>query len=35
LGLAIVKNAILLHHGEISVRSRVGGGTEFLFSLPK
>jgi two-component system OmpR family sensor kinase/two-component system phosphate regulon sensor histidine kinase PhoR len=35
LGLAIVKNAILLHKGEISVRSRVGGGVEFLFSLPK
>lgn len=35
LGLAIVKNAILLHKGEISVRKRVGGGVEFLFSLPK
>lgn len=35
LGLAIVKNAILLHKGEISVRNRVGGGVEFLFSLPK
>lgn len=35
LGLSIVKNAILLHKGEISVRNRINGGIEFLFSLPK
>lgn len=35
LGLSIVKNAILLHKGEISVRNRPEGGIEFLFTLPK
>jgi two-component system, OmpR family, phosphate regulon sensor histidine kinase PhoR len=35
LGLSIVKNAIMLHKGEISVRNRPEGGLEFLFSLSK
>ncbi len=35
LGLAIVKNAVVLHKGDISARNRNGGGTEFLFTLPK
>lgn len=35
LGLSIVRNAILLHKGEISVRNIPSGGVEFVFSLPK
>ena len=35
LGLSIVKNAVLLHRGEISVRTRAGGGTEFIIILPE
>ena len=35
LGLSIVKNAVLFHHGEISAKNRKEGGLEFLFSLKK
>lgn len=35
LGLSIVKNAVLLHKGEISARNKPEGGIEFLFSLGK
>ncbi|MBD8349630.1 sensor histidine kinase [Dysgonomonas sp. HGC4] len=35
LGLSIVKNAVLLHKGEIQVKNRLDGGLEFLFSLMK
>lgn len=35
LGLSIVRNAILLHKGEIQAKNREGGGLEFLFTLRK
>lgn len=35
LGLSIVKNAVLFHSGDISVRNRKEGGLEFLFTLKK
>ena len=34
LGLSIVKHALTLHGGEVSVVSRVGGGTTFRFEVP-
>lgn len=33
LGLSIVRNAVLFHGGNISVRNRKEGGLEFLFTL--
>lgn len=35
LGLSIVRNAVLFHGGDISVRNRKEGGLEFLFTLAK
>jgi len=35
LGLAIVKNGVLFHKGEISVKTPISGGGEFLFSICK
>ncbi len=35
LGLSIVKNAILLHNGNVQVKNHIGGGLEFLFTLKK
>src|SRR5690554_3258929 len=35
LGLSIVKNALSLHKGFITVKNRVDGGLEFLMKLPK
>jgi signal transduction histidine kinase len=34
LGLAIVKKVVNDHGGEISVRNRIGGGTEFSITMP-
>lgn len=35
LGLSIVKNSVLFHHGEISVKNVRGGGLRFIFTLAK
>jgi signal transduction histidine kinase len=35
LGLAIVKKLVELHHGKIAVKSKLGKGTTFTFSVPK
>ncbi|MBO5672651.1 MAG: hypothetical protein J6R81_05710 [Alistipes sp.] len=35
LGLSIVKNSVLFHGGDISVRNRPQGGLEFKFTLPR
>ncbi|NOX66915.1 MAG: hybrid sensor histidine kinase/response regulator [Chlorobi bacterium] len=34
LGLSIVKNIIEIHDGEISIKSKVDKGTEFIITLP-
>lgn len=35
LGLAIVRNAVHVHRGEIQAKNRAGAGLEFLFTLHK
>ncbi|GAB4158668.1 MAG: hypothetical protein Fur0021_28790 [Candidatus Promineifilaceae bacterium] len=35
IGLAIVQKAVEEHNGQVSVRSVVGQGSEFTFTLPK
>lgn len=34
LGLAIVKKIIEAHHGQITVKSKLGKGTQFIFTVP-
>lgn len=35
LGLSIVKNAVLFHHGSIVAKNRPGGGLMFLITFPR
>ena len=35
LGLSLVKNAIIIHNGDIQVKNRLEGGLKFLFTLRK
>lgn len=35
LGLSIVKHIVKAHQGEISIKSKLGKGTAFIFTLPK
>jgi len=35
LGLSIVKNAVLLHHGSIVAKNRPEGGLSFLITFPR
>lgn len=34
LGLSIVKHIVLAHNGQVSVRSELGRGSTFSFTLP-
>lgn len=34
MGLAIVRQIVLLHHGDIRVTSELGAGTSFIVTLP-
>jgi two-component system phosphate regulon sensor histidine kinase PhoR len=34
LGMSIVRNIVLAHHGDIQVDSQVGGGTSVFVTLP-